>query len=196
MPPKAKITREMILHTVLELTREAGFDAVNARSIAEKLQCSTRPVFTCYANMDALKREFLAFAYEYYQRYTAAWQDTAHAAPTLVLPLSYIEFAREEPRLFRLLFVDGMDLHMTKAADFYRESDNEAGARAFSEAAGIDLERARGIFLDLFLYAHGIAVLTAEKKLALDRSHTERMVANVLSAFLSQAGSGRAPGGL
>lgn len=41
MPPKAKVTREMILQTVFQITREQGFEAVNARSIAESLNCST-----------------------------------------------------------------------------------------------------------------------------------------------------------
>lgn len=54
MPPKAKITKEMILNTVLEITREAGFESVNARSISGRLQCSTRPIFTCYENMEEL----------------------------------------------------------------------------------------------------------------------------------------------
>lgn len=48
MPPKPKITKDMILSAVLELTQETGFETVNARSIAKKLQCSTRPIFTCY----------------------------------------------------------------------------------------------------------------------------------------------------
>ena len=52
MPPKAKITKEMILNTVLEITKETGFETVNARSIAGRLQCSTRPIFTCYENME------------------------------------------------------------------------------------------------------------------------------------------------
>ena len=38
MPPKPKITKTMILNTVLEITRETGFEAVNARSIAGKLK--------------------------------------------------------------------------------------------------------------------------------------------------------------
>ncbi len=59
MPPKVKITKEMILNTVLDITREVGFEAVNARSIASKLQCSTRPIFTCYENMNELKMNFL-----------------------------------------------------------------------------------------------------------------------------------------
>lgn len=59
MPPKPKITKNMILETVLKITRETGFETVNARSIADKLKCSTRLVFTCYKNMDELKRPFL-----------------------------------------------------------------------------------------------------------------------------------------
>ena len=66
MPPAARITKEMILNTVLDITREAGFEAVNARSIAGRLQCSTRPIFTCYSSMEELKAGFLDFAYDFY----------------------------------------------------------------------------------------------------------------------------------
>ena len=62
MPPKARITREMILNTALDITRQTGFETVNARSVAGRLQCSTRPIFTCYENMEELKREFLDYA--------------------------------------------------------------------------------------------------------------------------------------
>lgn len=186
MPPKAKITKDMIMDTVLEITRETGFETVNARSIAGKLQCSTRPIFTCYENMDELKCDFLAFAYEYYEQYVTNYSRSAGVSPYLVLPLSYIEFAREEPQLFKLLFINDMDLNMAEAKDFYLESDNEKRAAGFSETVGIDLERGKVIFLDLFLYTHGIAVLTATKKLSLDRDGARRMVMNILSAFIRQ----------
>ena len=186
MPPKAKITKEMILNTVLEITRKTGFETVNARSIASRLQCATRPIFTCYENMDELKNEFLAFAYEYYEQYVTDYRNSTKVSPLLLLPLSYIEFAREETHLFKLLFINDMDLKMKEAKDFYEEADNEERARLFSETVGIGLERARVIFLDLFLYTHGIAVLTATKKITLDRSSAETMVANVLSAFIKR----------
>ena len=186
MPPKAKITKEMILNTVLEITRKTGFETVNARSIASRLQCSTRPIFTCYENMDELKNEFLAFAYEYYEQYVTDYRNSTKVSPLLLLPLSYIEFAREETHLFKFLFINDMDLKMKEAKDFYEEADNEERARLFSETVGIGLERARVIFLDLFLYTHGIAVLTATKKITLDRSSAETMVANVLSAFIKR----------
>lgn len=186
MPPKAKITKEMILDTVLNITRETGFETVNARSIAKKLQCSTRPIFTCYENMDALKKEFLTFAYEYFERYVDRYRHFVKKNPCFVFPLSYIAFAREETHLFKLLFMHDMDLEMTEATDFYKEADNRKRANVFSDAVGIELERAKGIFLDLFLYSHGIAVLTATKKVALNRESTEEMIRNVLLALIRQ----------
>lgn len=188
MPPKAKITRQMILDTALELTRQAGFEAVNARSIAGKLQCSTRPLFTCYENMEQLKSEFLAFAYEYYERYVAAYRAGSGVGPGpgLLLPLSYVEFARQEPNLFRLLFISDMDLALHRPQDFYKERGNEKKAAAFARALDLDPERAKVVFLDLFLYTHGIAVLAATNKLTLGERDVENMVANVLSAFLQR----------
>ena len=184
MPPKAKITKEMILNTVLDITRKTGFETVNARSIAGALQCSTRPIFTCYQNMDELKKEFLAFAYEYYRQHVVQYRHCANVDFPLLLPLSYLEFAQHETHLFKLLFIDDMDLAMTRPEDFYKESDNEQNAKLFSESVGIELTSAKVIFLDLFLYTHGAAVLTAGGKLALDRNKAEKMLKNILSAFI------------
>lgn len=183
MPPKAKVTEDMILNAVLEITRETGFETVNARSIADRLRCSTRPVFTCYENMGELKREFLAFAFEYYERYTAEYGRTANAEPCLILPLSYIEFAKRETFLFRLLFISDMELDMKAKNDFYREIGNEEKARVFSEMIGVETERGKEIFADLFFYAHGIAVLAATGKLSLERRETESMLLHVLRAW-------------
>lgn len=186
MPPKAKVTKKMILNTVLDITRETGFETVNARSIASKLQCSTRPIFTCYENMDELKKDFLDFAYNFYEQYVTDYSNSANVGSCLFLPLSYIEFAQEETHLFKLLFINDMDLLMVEAKDFYKEIDNEKRAKIFSDTIGVDLEHGKVIFLDLFLYTHGIAVLAATKKLLLDRNSAEKMVTNLLSALIRQ----------
>lgn len=188
MPPKAKITKEMILNTALEITRDSGFDAVNARSIAGRLQCSTRPIFTCYKNMNEMKAEFLDFAFDFYTKYVTDYGSHANVRSCLILPLSYVEFAGEETNLFKLLFIDDMELDMADAKDFYNEIGNEQKAIAFSKDIGIELESAKAIFLDLFLYTHGIAVLTAAGKISLDSSSIENMVSNMLSALIRQTG--------
>ncbi len=184
MPPKAKITKNMILNTVLEITQETGFETVNARSIANKLQCSTRPIFTCYENMEELKKEFLDFAFKYYTQYVSNYSNSSNITSYLVLPLSYIAFAKEETHLFKLLFINDMDLDMKEANDFYKEIGNKKKAKTFSDMIGVELEHGKEIFLDLFLYAHGIAVLTATGKLSLNINDTKKRLLNFLSAFI------------
>ena len=186
MPPKPKITRDLILIAALDITRETGFETVNARSIAGKLQCSTRPIFTCYKNMDEMKTEFLDYAFEYYNRYVENYKKSENTKACLLFPLSYIKFAKEETNLFRLLFINDMDLDMTEANDFYRELGNAEKAEAFSQMIGAEPERGKEIFLDLFLYSHGIAVLTATGKLSFDSRNLEKMLQNFLSAYIKQ----------
>lgn len=193
MPPQAKITRQMILDATLEITRQSGFEAVNARSIAARLQCSTRPLFTCYRSMEALKEDFLSFAFDFYTRYTTEYGASAAVPPGLVWPMAYLRFARAETQLFRLLFISDLDLDMAAPEDFYRESGNAAKAQEFAAAIGVGPQQAKAIFLDLFLYAHGLAVLTAAGKVALCEADAQALLQNLLAALAAQANGRQAP---
>ena len=75
---------------------------------------------------------------------------------------------------------------MTEANDFYKEIDNERRAILFSRDHRYRVRARKKIFLDLFLYTHGIAVLTVTKKLTFNRNTAEKMVMNTLSALIRQ----------
>lgn len=188
MAPKTKVTKEMILTAVLAITQRTGFASVNARSIASELQCSTRPIFTCYANMEQLKTDFLRFAFDYYSEYVENYRKRSACNPYLVLPLSYLEFAEQETPLFHLLFISDMELNMSHAGDFYHEVGNEKKAEEFADQLQIPIEKAKTIFLDLFLYTHGMAVLAATKKLTFQAQYYESMLESFLSAMLQSKG--------
>lgn len=182
MPPRVRISKELILNAALRITCEEGFEAVNARSLAAALGCSTRPLFTCYPGMEQLKQDFLEHAFSVYLDYAQAWQRREREEPALVFPLSYIAFARQQPRLFEALFVRHMDLDMTRPEDFYREPGNGDRAADFARAVGLAPQQARAVFLDLFFYAHGMAVLTAAGKMTLEPSDARAMVRRMLEA--------------
>lgn len=44
MPPKVKITKEMIIDAAFEIARSEGAENINARTVSKKLGCSTQPV--------------------------------------------------------------------------------------------------------------------------------------------------------
>lgn len=75
--------------------------------------------------MDELKKDFLFYAYEFYEQYVEKYASSVHVSSYLIRPLSYIEFAREETYLFKLLFIKDMDLKMTEEKDFYNHYDEE-----------------------------------------------------------------------
>ena len=55
MPPKTKVSKEEILSTAVNLVRNDGENALNARNIARSLGCSTQPRFSNFINMDELR---------------------------------------------------------------------------------------------------------------------------------------------
>jgi AcrR family transcriptional regulator len=66
MPPKAKVTSADIVQTAIELIRQNGEGAVNARSIAAALNCSTQPIFSNFTTMEELQAAVVMAAYERY----------------------------------------------------------------------------------------------------------------------------------
>ena len=57
MPPKTKITRDMVAQAALDAARQGGLDAVSARTVAARLGCSTQPVLYQFATVEELRRE-------------------------------------------------------------------------------------------------------------------------------------------
>ena len=41
MPPKPKITREMVVDAAFEVARQTGSENINARTVSKQLNCST-----------------------------------------------------------------------------------------------------------------------------------------------------------
>ena len=62
MPAVRRISRDAIVDAAVEVLREGGFSAVNARSVAKKLGCSTQPIYSSFQNMDELKAALRARA--------------------------------------------------------------------------------------------------------------------------------------
>ena len=53
MPAVRKVSKEQIIDAAVEVLRDDGFSAINARSVAKKLGCSTQPIYFSFKNMGA-----------------------------------------------------------------------------------------------------------------------------------------------
>ena len=122
MPPRVKFTKEEIVEAALRVTREGGIDSLTARSLAAELGASTRPMFTYFETVDELKHEAHEAAKGIYKTYIE--RGLAEPVPFLGVGQNTIRFAREEPELFRLLFLqkpDGADGGAAEALAFSQD---------------------------------------------------------------------------
>ena len=103
MARKELITKDKILETAFALARAEGIGNVTARKLAAQIGCSTQPIFRVYANMNELCAEIYQKAVDsfgdYYENYKSEVQ-----TPFIHLGLAYINYAKEERKLFQLLF--------------------------------------------------------------------------------------------
>ena len=105
MPPKVKIQKQEIIEAAVALVRQSGPQAINARSIAAALDCSTQPIFSNFASMDALRLAVVAAADAQYQSYIKREIEKGEYPPYKASGMAYIRFAKEEKELFKLLYM-------------------------------------------------------------------------------------------
>ena len=105
MPPKVRFTREEIIRAALDITRESGPEALTARSLAARLDCSAKPIFGLFRSMDEVQQEVLKAGYQFYGEAIARAMESGEYPPYKASGMAYIDFARREKHLFRLLFM-------------------------------------------------------------------------------------------
>lgn len=172
MPPKQRITREMILERSFEMFCREGMDVVNARSVAKALNCSTQPIFSYFSGMEDLKNALVQKARD---TFAEALHDGMHAdEPVVRLGCAYVRFAAEQPRLFIHLFAAaGED------ARYPFSGEEERSDLIAREAAhtGMAQDQARTVFEQVFIYAHGMAAMCATGKLRYAPEEAEKQIA-------------------
>ena len=83
MPPRAKITKDMVIDAAFEIAREAGGENINARTVAKKLNCSTQPVMYHFATVDELRKAVYAKADGYHSEYLMNIESLQKNAPRI-----------------------------------------------------------------------------------------------------------------
>ena len=154
MAPKNKFTKEEMAEAALRVVRAKGIDCLTAKTIADELGTSTRPIFTGFGSMEDVKQAVYAAAMRVYDGYTSA--GLKEKIPFFGVGKSYIRFAREEPELYRLLF-------LTRTPE-YSAMKSMQHLQALVRPAVMNIyhitaEEADLYFRDLWLVTHSLSTL-------------------------------------
>jgi AcrR family transcriptional regulator len=102
MPPKAMITKETIRDAAFQMVREQGLDVLTARSIAQRMMCSTQPIYRAYGSMEELKDHVYSRAVHFALSSMQQYQNDANAS-AMNLAIGCLIFAQDEKQLFRVV---------------------------------------------------------------------------------------------
>lgn len=143
----------MILTTAFEMLREGGMSAVNVKTLADRLHCSTQPIYLSFESMDSLRTELAAMAVKTFEEQMLTSSGTARLYGT-----AYIHFARKEKELFRFLFMrqNAFSELKTILAPMMDQSISY-----LMERYHITWEKAHYLHDQLWVHSHGIASMIA-----------------------------------
>ena len=186
MPPKARVTKDMVINAAFEVARKTGAENINARTVSEKLSCSTQPVMYHFATIEELKKAAYAKADWFHTEYLTNVEQ--HNIP-LGIGLNYIRFAVEEPHLFRFLFQSGFSTK-NSLLEMINSEELIPVISAMQEAMNLNIEQTKEVFVTLALFVHGYASIIINHSLGYDEKiialHLERVYTGALLAIQEQ----------
>lgn len=155
MPPKFKFTKEEIVKASVKVTARLGLDSLNARDIAKELGVSTQPVFTCFGSMDEAKKEVCKEVERTFDEYIM--KGLQSEISFLGVGKAYIEFAKNEPKLYELLFLSSSNEY--RKNDAVMKNVQRAVRPTLVNVYKISDEQADRLFRDMWIVVHSICSL-------------------------------------
>lgn len=176
--PKNK--KEDIVKTALEIVKEKGFEGLNARDIAKRLNCSIQPIFYQFKTMEELKQAVYEKIYEIYKEYMLSGENTDTSYRTM--GNSYVKFARDYPELFKILFMQKTEVN---SANFIQI--DHLGDKVINEGkkfTGLSFEEQKDFHLKVWIFTHGISSLIVTGTLKLNEEEIDKIIADSVRQML------------
>lgn len=171
MPPKCKFTKQEIVQTALDMTRENGIESVTARALGDRLGSSARPIFSLFQSMQEVQQEVLHAADALYQEYLRQDMQSGKYPVYKASGMAYIRFAREEKELFKLLFM------RDRTGEQISEGTELAPLlQIIQRNTGLSEQDATMLHLEMWVYVHGIATMIATSYLEWNWDTISRML--------------------
>ena len=159
MPRSVQITKEKILAAAIDILIRDGYYAVNIKSIAKELKCSTQPIAWQYGNMDNM-REALTQEAVIYANQKMMPTSTNCIEAFWQIGYAYINLAFDTPNLFRFVYM-GESKNYCRGGfnSILTDKGNAVLIDKLYQYLDISKEQADMLFQRMLVYTHGIVSL-------------------------------------
>ena len=182
MPPKPRITREMILDAAYAIAREQGAEWINARTSSQRLGCSTQPVLYHFDHVEDIRREVYHMADTYQTAFLL--QPSENENPMISIGLNYIRFAATEKPLFRMLFQSG-SFNGQNITSLIDAPDLMPVLEIFQREADLRLDQTKFVFKTLLMLIHGYASMLANNSMDYEEAEIIPMLETAFDGMIA-----------
>ena len=182
MPAVRKVSKEQIIDAAVDVLRDDGFFAINARSVAKKLGCSTQPIYFSFRNMEELKAALTERAI---QMHTQRVRDSlriheGNDSRYSSYGMGFVKFAAEEKQLFRWLYLEGEQL-----GPYQNDVLTSEVISVITEEFGYEEDVARRFHQDMVYFTYGLAILANTDHLHLTEAELREAFRRELRALIA-----------
>lgn len=181
MPKAMQYSKEDVIRVAYEIVKEEGFEGMNSRKIAKKLNSSVHPIFNHFENIEELKKSVLEKIVETYHTYMVSGKGKEKYYKQM--GLSYIKFAKDFPQFFKIMFMNPtkLDTENFIMADAIGDEVVKAG----QILTGFSYEEQKKFHVKVWIFTHGIACLVATKTVKLSDKEIEEMLENTVRQMVT-----------
>ena len=188
MARKVTISRDMILEAALKILIRDGYAAVNIKTIASEIGCSTQPVVWHFENMDGLRQALSEYAGEYAAK--KAILDSRNKVESFeFMGRAYVKMALKEPNLFKYLYLG--ESPMGRPYDLKgiaRDKKNKEMISRIAEQTGLNEEQVIRFVRNTLIYSHGVATMVATGVFKGTEKEMMAMINDAADAFILKEG--------
>lgn len=185
MPPRQRITKEILLDHAFQIAENKGISAVTSRSVAKSVGCSIQPVFSQFPTMEDLRQATFEYACSKFVDEVLAFENQPDFFAKVVSWT--IDLARNRPHLYRLLYLSGGFQGETLMKSMMTYESNQKMVVKMAERYGLDAESCKDILMRSCLFLLGIGTMICENHFTYTDEQISQMMKQTVSDMVQGA---------
>ena len=187
MPAHKVVSHDEIIKVAMDILRQSGSGGITARNIAQKLGCSTQPLYRIFGEMSTLELTLEKAAQDIQASEVNKYMQQSKYPPYMAYGLGLVTFAKKEKRLFRYLYMSDRNEQEQVPVDM----DIDARLKVICDVYGYEMETAKKMNSDMTIYCYGLALGVNTGTIDIDEAEIAERLHRVFQALTELYGKPR-----
>jgi AcrR family transcriptional regulator len=189
MPSSPKISKQFMIETAFDMLCQQGYGAINIKTLAKEIGCSTQPISRQFGGMEGLRNELLDYCVGFMENFFQVEGDNAFDV-IMSISMGYIKMAFDYPNLYKYFYMSETEgERMGVIVQNLRVTSLTKLLERLEQEYGISKEAGNRFVNNVTFYVHGIASYASVGFGYYSKDKVAASIKTAAEVFLEQAKS-------